>query len=97
MAAMTIECDAVNTPLARALARRERHRARPIALRALPLVAVAVLLATSVEVYLRVGFLPPLVLPAVVALLALEFHWAARLLAWGIGRVTRLIRRVRRR
>jgi hypothetical protein len=61
-----------------------------------PFAGVAVLIGASVEIFLRFGFLPPLVTPAVVALLALEFLWAARLLAWGIERVTRLARRLAR-
>jgi fatty acid desaturase len=83
-------------PLTRALARRERHRQRPLAVRALPFVAVGILVAASVAAFLRLGFLPPLVAPAIVALLALEFVWAARLLAWGIGRVTRVARGLKR-
>jgi len=61
-----------------------------------PFAGVAVLIGASVEIFLRFGFLPPLVTPAVVALLALEFLWAARLLAWGIERITRLARRLAR-
>jgi fatty acid desaturase len=84
------------TALTRALARRERHRQRPHVLRALPFVALGILVAASVAAFLRFGFLPPLVVPAAVALLALEFVWAARLLAWGIRRVRRLVRGVKR-
>jgi hypothetical protein len=57
--------------------------------------AVAVLVAASVELFLRFGFLPPLVVPAVIALLALEFRWAARVLAWGLERLARFTRRLR--
>ena len=85
-----------NTALARALARRSRHRQRSLAVRALPFAGLVVLVGVSVEIFLRFGFLPPLLVPAIVALLALEFRWAARLLAWGIARVTRFIRWVRR-
>src|SRR3954454_11993484 len=85
-----------STALARALARRDRHRQRPLGLRVVPFAGVAVLVGASVEMFLHTGFLPPLVTPAVVALLALEFLWAARLLAWGIERVTRLARRLTR-
>ena len=85
-----------NTALARALARRERHRQRPLAVRALNLTAVAVLVAASVYVWLLHGFMPPLVVPAALALLALEFHWAARVLAWGLERLAQFMQRLRR-
>ena len=84
------------TQLTRALARRDRHRQRRLAVRALTLAAVALLVAGSVEVVLRYGFAPPLLVPACVALLALEFHWAARLLAWGLERLTRFMRFLRK-
>ena len=87
--------ESTSTALTRALARRERHRARPLVVRVLTLAGVAALVAADVAVYLHYGFLPPFVAPVVVALLALEFHWAARLLAWGIVRVRRLARRLR--
>ena len=60
------------------------------------MLAVVLLVAASVEVTLGFGFSPPFLLPAVIAILALEFHWAARLLAWGIERWVRFIRRLRR-
>jgi hypothetical protein len=85
-----------DTPLARTLARRSRHRQRSLVVRALPFAGLVVVVGASIEIFLRFGFLPPLVVPAIVALLALEFRWAARLLAWGIARVTRFIRWVRR-
>src|SRR3954451_8611801 len=85
-----------NTALARALARRWRHRQRSLAVRALPFAGLVVLVGASVEIFLRFGFLSPLLVPAIVALLALEFRWAARLVAWGIARATRLIRWLRR-
>lgn len=78
-----------STALTRALARRERHRARPVAFRALTVAAAAAVVAAAVLMYLDIGFLPPLVVPVVVALLALEFHWAARLFAWGAERLRR--------
>jgi hypothetical protein len=84
------------THLTRALARRERHRQRHLVVRALTLLAVGALIAGSVEVVLRWGFSPPLLVPACVGLLALEFHWAARLLAWGLERLTRFGRKLRR-
>jgi hypothetical protein len=92
---MTTNSEASPTSLSRALARRERHRERPLVVRGLTLVAAVVLVAGDVAVYLRFGFLPPLVLPVVVALLALEFHWAARLFAWGAERLRRYGRRLK--
>src|SRR3954463_14252644 len=85
-----------STALGRPLARREPHRRRPLVLRALTVAAVLVLVAAAVEVWLRFGFLPPLFLPAVIALLALEFRWAARVLAWGLERLARFAQRLRR-
>src|SRR4051812_21075870 len=82
--------------LRRALARRDRHRQRPFVLRALTVVALILLVAASAEVWLRFGLLPPLLLPATIALLELEFAWAARLLAWGLERLARFARRSRR-
>jgi hypothetical protein len=87
--------EAPTTSLSRALARRERHRARPLVVRGLTLAAAVALVAGDVDVYLRFGFLPPLVVPIVVALLALEFHWAARLFAWGAERLRRYGRGLR--
>src|SRR3954451_18726637 len=84
-----------NTALARALARRSRHRQRSLAVKALPFAGLAVLVGVSVEIFLRFGSLPPLLVPAIVALLAREFRWAARLLAWVIARVPRFLRWVR--
>jgi hypothetical protein len=78
-----------------ALARRERHQKRPLIVRALTLAALVPFVVASVEVWLRFGFLPPLFLPVVVALLALEFLWAARVVAWGLDRLARFTRRAR--
>jgi hypothetical protein len=82
--------------LDRALARRERHRQRPPFIRAVTLAMPLLLIGASVEVFLRFGFLPPFLLPVVIALLALEFVWAARVLAWGLVRLSRLGRIARR-
>ena len=89
MAPVTMNCETPSTARPRALARRARHRARPVVVRALTLAAAAALVVADVGVYLRFGFLPPLVVPVVVALLALEFRWAARLVAWGVQRLRR--------
>jgi hypothetical protein len=94
-----VDCEAANrcpSALTRALARRDRHRERSLHVRALPLTAVAALVAASVELFLHFGFLPPLLVPALVALLALEFRWAARVLAWGLERLGGLTDRLRR-
>jgi hypothetical protein len=82
--------------LTRALARRERHRQRPLSLRALTLAAVLALVTAGVLIVIDFDFWPPFVLPAVVAILALEFRWAARLVAWAVGRWVRLGRALRR-
>jgi hypothetical protein len=74
-------------------ARRERHRQRPLALRIGAALAGFLLLALSTVLAL---VLPEVGLPVVfaaLALLALEFDWAARLLA----RVVLLAERVRGR
>ncbi len=95
----SVDCETGNagasTSLTRALARRERHRERPLGVRALPFAALAALVVASVELFLRFGVLPPLLVPAVIALLALEFRWAARVLAWGLERLARFTRPLR--
>jgi uncharacterized membrane protein YdfJ with MMPL/SSD domain len=90
------QSDGAGTALTRALARRERHRRRALGIRALTFAALALLVAVAVTLFLRLGFLPLLFVPAVIALLALEFRWAARALAWGLERLARFVRRVRR-
>jgi hypothetical protein len=93
---MTTDLEDASGALTNALARRARHRQRPLVVRAAAFLALLLLLAASAEIWLRVGFLPPLLVPAVVALLALEFAWAARVLAWGLDRFWRFTRAVGR-
>lgn len=64
-------------------ARRERHRQRPWPLRALTVLAGIALLAAGVAMIVLPG--PALaVIPAALALLALEFAWAERALSKSI-------------
>jgi hypothetical protein len=84
--------DRAQQVVARVFARRERHRRRPLPLRIAVALAGFVLLALAAVLVL----LPEVGLPALfgaLALLALEFDWAARLL----GGAVRLAERVRGR
>ncbi len=78
-------------PLARVLARRERHRRRPLLVRVLAGAAGTVLFVVGAALVLP---LPEVGLPLLLAgigLLALEFDWAVRVHA----RVLRLAARLR--
>ena len=84
--------DRAQQVVARVFARRDRHRRRPLPFRIAVALAGFLLLALAAVLVL----LPEVGLPALfgaLALLALEFDWAARLL----GRVVRLAERVRGR
>jgi hypothetical protein len=84
--------DRAQQAVLRVFARRERHRRRPLPVRIAVALAGFLLLALAAVLVL----LPEVGLPALfgaLALLALEFDWAARLL----GRAVRLAERVRGR
>ncbi len=78
--------DAPDPVMLRVEERRERHRRRPLVLRALTVAGGFALLVPAV---LLVPLVPELGVPLLLAalgLLALEFAWAARALAWTIRR-----------
>lgn len=78
-----------DTPLTRALARRDRHRRRPLIVRALTVAAGVFVCGVAVILFLA----PEVALPLLVAglgLLALEYDWAARALAWALMRSARV-------
>ena len=84
--------DRAQQAVARVFARRDRHRRRPLPFRIAVALAGFLLVALAAVLVL----LPEVGLPALfaaLALLALEFDWAARLL----GRTVRLAERVRAR
>jgi putative transmembrane protein PGPGW len=84
--------DRARQVVARVFARRERHRRRPLPVRVAVALGGFVLLALgAVLVVLPEAGLP--VVMAALALLALEFDWAAQLLA----RAIRLAERIRQR
>jgi hypothetical protein len=77
------------TPLSRALARRDRHRQRSLIVRGVTVVAGGLVCGVAVILF----FAPEVALPLLVAglgLLALEFDWAARGLAWALTRSARI-------
>lgn len=78
-----------NTPLSRALARRDRHRRRSLIVRGVTVVAGGLVCGVAVILF----FAPEVALPLLVAglgLLALEYDWAARALASALTRSARI-------